>query len=185
MKPNYFALVRHKLAGLQEYFRIAYYKFLGMRLAKGVSLGKIDCAWPNKVLVGIDCEIANGVVFKGGQPFLDSNYIKIGDRSFIGNRCFFNCTTMISIGQDCLIASDTTFADIGHGITLGEKINKQATNYSPIIIQDDVWIGTNCVILQGVTIGRGSVIGAGSMVNKSIPEYQIWAGSPARFIKNR
>ena len=52
-------------------------------------------------------------------------------------------------------------------------------------LEDDVWIGTSCVILQGVTVGTGSVIAAGSVVNKSIPANEVWAGVPARFIKKR
>jgi virginiamycin A acetyltransferase len=55
----------------------------------------------------------------------------------------------------------------------------------PIIIEDEVWIGLNCVILSGVTIGKGAVIAAGSTVTKNIPPYAIAGGSPAKVIKYR
>ena len=54
-----------------------------------------------------------------------------------------------------------------------------------IVIEDDVWIGTQSIILKGVTIGKGSIVGAGSLVNRSIPGNEIWAGSPAKFIRHR
>jgi acetyltransferase-like isoleucine patch superfamily enzyme len=50
----------------------------------------------------------------------------------------------------------------------------------PVIIEDDVWIGTRCMILKGVTIGRGSVVGAGSVVRRDVPPYSLMAGNPAR-----
>ena len=66
---------------------------------------------------------------------------------------------------------------------LGEE--KEAVSKGPIIIGDDVWIGMDSLILSGVTVGRGSVIGARSVVTKDVPPYAIVAGNPARIIKYR
>jgi acetyltransferase-like isoleucine patch superfamily enzyme len=64
-------------------------------------------------------------------------------------------------------------------------MNLQDTVAEEIIVEDDVWIGTSCIVIKGVTIGKGSIVAAGSLVNKSIPPFQIWGGVPAKFIKNR
>ena len=64
-------------------------------------------------------------------------------------------------------------------------INDQPVVVDPVIIEDDVWIGLNAVILQGVTIGRGTIVGAGAVVNKSIPPWSIAVGVPARVIGRR
>ena len=53
------------------------------------------------------------------------------------------------------------------------------------IIEDDVWIGTAAIIMSGVTIGRGSIVAAGSVVTKDIPSCEIWGGVPARKIRDR
>ncbi|MDA7812025.1 hypothetical protein N8989_01445 [Gammaproteobacteria bacterium] len=55
----------------------------------------------------------------------------------------------------------------------------------PIVIEDDVWIGINCVILPGINIGRGSVIAANSVVNKNIGSFEIWGGNPAKYLRSR
>lgn len=54
---------------------------------------------------------------------------------------------------------------------------------APVVIGNDVFIGVKCIILKGVTIGDGAIIGAGSVVTKSIPANQIWAGNPAKYIR--
>ena len=123
--------------------------------------------------------------FRIGEPFNNNCNITIGDRVFIGRSCDFVCSTNIVIGNDCFIASNTTLNDTGHEYSKHTVIKKQPLTTGKIIIEDDVWIGTSCVILQGVTIGKGAVVGAGSVVNKNIPSYEVWAGVPARFIKNR
>lgn len=157
----------------------------GLQIQKGTRLGKISCEWPNNLNIGLDCDIQNNVDFRIGSPFNNKCSITLGDRVFVGRTCEFVCSTNIIIGNDCFIASNTTINDTGHEYAKHTKINKQPITTKEIIIKDDVWIGTSCVIMQGVTIGRGAVIGAGSVVNKSIPEYEVWAGVPARFIKIR
>ena len=64
-------------------------------------------------------------------------------------------------------------------------IKEQGHKHSPIVIEDDVWIGANTVIMKGVTLGMGCVVGANSFVNKSIEPYMVVAGCPARVIARR
>lgn len=185
MKQPYSALLVHKIRGIRMHARKFFFKTLGMQISRDVQLGKIECHWPNKIALGSGTEVEDNVVFKITQPFSETNCIKIGERVFIGNGCEFNCSTRILIGNDCLIASNTTFVDTGHATRPEKNINQQECLFEEINIAEDVWIGTHCVILKGVTIGKGSIVGAGSIVNKSIPPKQVWAGVPARFIRNR
>ena len=60
-----------------------------------------------------------------------------------------------------------------------------ATDIQKVKIGKDVWIGANAIVLKGITIGNGAILGAGSVVTKDIPPYEIWAGVPAKFIKER
>ncbi|MGL5963171.1 MAG: CatB-related O-acetyltransferase [Fusobacteriaceae bacterium] len=68
-------------------------------------------------------------------------------------------------------------------MALGEKI--EAWTKGPIVVEDDVWIGTDALILSGVTIGQGAIVGAGSFVIKDVPPYSIVGGNPAKVIKYR
>jgi acetyltransferase-like isoleucine patch superfamily enzyme len=185
MKKPLFALVRATVNGVRAKYRRFYWKLLGLRVKNGGTIGKIDCDWPNKVVIGEKCVIQDYVNFHINFPFANTNYIQIGDRVFVGRNSQFNANCRIVIGNDCMIASNTTIVDAAHNIATDITMNMQATIFEEIIIGDDVWIGTGAIILKGVTIGKGSIVGAGSVVNKSIPEYQIWAGSPAHFIRNR
>lgn len=91
----------------------------------------------------------------------------------------------ISIGNDVAIGANTTIIDTDFH-PLGPDLRKktpQAADTAPIKIEDDVFIGMNCLILKGVTIGRGAVIGAGSVVTHDVPAGTIVAGNPARIIR--
>lgn len=111
--------------------------------------------------------------------------INIGDNSRINGACI-HATQNIFIGKNCLIAANTSIIDSdGHDLCL-DKPDKRFNSSGiskPIIIEDFVWIGLNCVITKGVTIGYGSVIGANSVVKSDIPSHSLAAGNPARVIR--
>ena len=91
----------------------------------------------------------------------------------------------ISIGKDCLIAASCYLVDNVHGTDLGSLIREQPMFTAPIVIGNDVWLGTGVVITKGVNIGDGAVVAAGSVVTKDIPPNTIFGGVPAKFIRRR
>lgn len=88
----------------------------------------------------------------------------------------------IKIGKWCQIANNTIFASSGHAI--GEGYYYGNLTYGDIMLEDNVWIGSNAIILENVKIGANSVIAAGAVVTKDVPKNVIVAGVPARVIKN-
>ncbi len=91
----------------------------------------------------------------------------------------------IIIGNHVNIAQGVVLSGMNHSYKDSSKrIDEQKVITSPIIIEDDVWIGANCVILPGVKVGKHSVIGAGSVVTKDIPSYSLAVGNPARITKS-
>jgi acetyltransferase-like isoleucine patch superfamily enzyme len=96
----------------------------------------------------------------------------------------------IVIGNNVLIASRVFISDLNHGNYNGEdqdsplsEPNSRKIFTKPVVIKDNVWIGEGVCIMSGVTIGFGCVIGALSVVTKSIPDYSIAVGSPAEVVK--
>jgi len=111
----------------------------------------------------------------------------IGDNTRIHGTCI-HVKSRVSIGKNCLIAANTQIFDCnGHptAMTNPESRLKQTDEPKPIVIQDNVWIGTGCIILPGTEIGEGSIIGAGSVVNGTIPAHSIAKGNPAVVIENK
>lgn len=117
----------------------------------------------------------------------EGSYIEIGNNVGISNSCIRATTgggvrieDNVLIGGDCKIY-DSDF----HSIQYSNRIQIPDVNVKvkPILIKEGAWIGAHSIILKGVTIGNRSVIGAGSVVTKNVPDDEIWAGSPARFIK--
>ncbi len=111
--------------------------------------------------------------------------------SYIGDNVSINRNTVVRgffrIGNDVAIAPNCTIIGANHNFDkIDVPIKKQgSSNRGGVVIEDNVWIGANCVVLDGVTIGRGCVIGAGSIVTKSIPPYSIAVGNPCKVIKSR
>jgi acetyltransferase-like isoleucine patch superfamily enzyme len=184
-QPNKFALIYDKVLIFFNLLSFFILKLRGLQVGENCQIENITCNWPSKLSMGRDCEIQNEVDFRIWHPYNESSFIKLGEHVFIGHSCEFVCNEKIVIGNNCLIASKTIFNTTGHEYKIDININSQPITNKEIILDDDVWIGASCVILQGVTIGKGAVIAAGSVVNKSIPENEVWGGVPARFIKKR
>ena len=126
------------------------------------------------------------------SPYDSFSYstISLGDDVFIGSGAKFSSIKSITIGNKVMFGPNVTIMGGDHNISsIGEYMfdvnDKLPENDLPVFIEDDVWIGSNSIILKGVTIGRGSVIGAGSLVTKNIPENSIALGFPAKVIKKR
>ncbi|MBD2102695.1 DapH/DapD/GlmU-related protein [Leptolyngbya sp. FACHB-261] len=114
-----------------------------------------------------------------------NGHIQVGRGSYIGP---YTCLSgpNIDIGKDCLIASHSGIYANNHSFddpTL--PIKKQDSTYKGIVIEDDCWLGTGVKVLDGVTIGRGSVIGAGAVVTRDIPPGSVAVGVPAKVVSRR
>lgn len=104
----------------------------------------------------------------------------IGDRVFMNHNCAITCAERIIIGDHCNIANNVVIVDHDH--RLGEYGVIEGLETAPVTIGRNVWIGANTTILKGVKIGDGAVIAAGAVVTRNIPDYEIWGGTPAKYI---
>lgn len=90
----------------------------------------------------------------------------------------------VSIGNDVILAQNIVMSGLNHSYEdIYLPISRQNVTTAPITIEDECWVGANAVITAGVTIGKHSVIAAGSVVTKDVPPYSVAAGNPARVIK--
>ncbi|RZK63597.1 MAG: sugar O-acetyltransferase [Pedobacter sp.] len=120
-------------------------------------------------------------------------HITIGDNVIININCTFVDCNKIDIGNNVLIASNVQIYTATHPVDTSERLIENGaetenipffrTYALPIKIGDNVWIGGGVIILPGVTIGKNSVIGAGSIVTRSIPENSVAFGNPCKVIR--
>lgn len=148
--------------------------------------------------IGNDCIVSGNYIFESKQ-----GKIEIGQHCFIGYSTFISRSS-ISIGNNVTIAWGCTIYDhnshsldylerrkdiddelwsLRNGQSTYKNKNWNSVKSSPITICDDAWIGMNCIILKGVTIGEGAVVGAGSVVTKDVPAWTVVAGNPAKTVK--
>lgn len=157
----------------------------GAKFGFGTHVSRLQITWPHQVQTGANCHIESDVCFKFDGIWQLGPSIVIGDRVFVGRDCELNIRRRLQIGDDCLIASGCKFIDHDHGSQVGSPMNTQPGIDSPIVLENDVWLGVNVIVLKGVTIGQGAIVGAGAVVTKSIPTLEIWAGVPARKMGER
>jgi acetyltransferase-like isoleucine patch superfamily enzyme len=186
--------ISHYLMGVVNYL-INYYLFKLERV-------RINSKWKvnGRLYISNGGEISIGENFKansgenenpiGGDSKLrliveNGGEIKIGSNVGISNSTIYCCTNIsvgnyVYIGGGCRIW-DTNF----HSIDPIERRHRgdKLVESKPIVIEDYVFIGAGSIVLKGIRIGKNSVVGAGSVVTKVIPENEIWAGNPAKCIR--
>ena len=141
-----------------------------------------DTSIGGSINLGTDNHILNGCLL-----------MTYGGTISIGNNCSINPYTILYghgkglvVGNNVLIAGHCMIIPANHNFSRSDiPINKQGTNSKGIIIEDDVWIGAGCKILDGVTIAKGTIVAAGSVVNQSTEPFSIVGGVPAKLIKKR
>ncbi|HLF26879.1 MAG TPA: acyltransferase [Anaerolineae bacterium] len=114
--------------------------------------------------------------------------VRIGANTHIQSGCVLNAFVgSILIGANCMIAPRCGFTPYQHGFAdAGRPMCEQPlTSQGDIVVEDDVWLGLNVCVMDGVTIGKGAIVGAGAVVTKDIPPYAIAGGVPARVIRLR
>jgi len=127
----------------------------------------------------------DGVIVKQRAYFGDGRTLRVGHRAQIGGNSRIDHD--VTIGNDVLMGPDVVMISGGHAFETPDlPINQQGSiERRPIVIGNDVWIGTRVIVMPGVEIGDGAVIGAGSIVTKNIPPYSVAIGAPAKVIRRR
>jgi acetyltransferase-like isoleucine patch superfamily enzyme len=142
----------------------------------------VDANTPQgRIVLQDDVWLSQGCYIVAGQGEVVVNAL-----SYIGHRCLLYGTGDIRIGRDVLLANDVQLICGNHTFARRDlPIRAQPAIERPIVIEDDVWLGASVIVLGGVTVGKGSVVGAGAVVTHSIPPYSIARGVPAKVVGTR
>jgi acetyltransferase-like isoleucine patch superfamily enzyme len=121
--------------------------------------------------------IFSGCRFRGKSP------VTIGRSTFVNHGCSFEANAPIAIGRDCHIAMEVLFVTSDHAFEQGKGFSRQAS-YAGIQVGDRCWIGARVTVLPGVTIGDDVVVAAGAVVAKDCAARGVYAGVPARRLRD-
>jgi galactoside O-acetyltransferase len=150
---------------------------------EGLSIGRsVEIRSAHRLRLGRRVMIDTGTVLHcGGMEWsAGEGGIEIGDDSYVGPHCVFFGAGGIRIGSRVLISPSVVIVSHQHTFGAGDQaIAKRPTRFAQVLIEDDVWIGSNAVILPGVRLERGAVVGAGAVVTRSLPPRSLWTGVPA------
>ncbi len=135
----------------------------------------------NVLLRALGVNIGRGSVIHTPARFFGMRRISIGENSVINYGCYLDNRVGIRIGSNVSIAHDTKIYTLGHDI----DDPFFATKGKEVVIGDFACIFSNVLIMPGVTLGKGCVVYAGSVVTKDVGDYEVVGGNPARFIRHR
>lgn len=171
---------------MRKFYLIIYYLILNKLPHSSVPIIGLPCERLKEFFgkrifkyCGTNVNIGKGARFGNGK------HIQIGNNSGIGMYC--KVPNNVIIGEDVMMGLNVTIFGSNHNFDRTDiPMRKQGMkSYDPVIIEDDVWIGSNAIIMPGLTIKKGTIIGAGAIVTKNFPAYSIIAGNPAKLIKSR
>jgi acetyltransferase-like isoleucine patch superfamily enzyme len=147
------------------------------KITIGNNVVLVSDTWAN--LAGVN----HPVILAAQSPL---STITIGNNSGLSGTVIYSVAS-VTIGSFVNIGVNVSIYDTDfHPIEVNKRRIHSAPDIksSPVVIEDDVWLGANVIILKGVTIGKGAVVGAGSVVTKNIPAFSLCCGAPARFIRS-
>ncbi len=161
-----------------------------IRVGKSLTIGnnvEINALSKSGVFIGDNVSILKNTIIECTGVIRElGEGLRIGNRVGIAQNCFIQVRGQVEIGNDVIFGPGVSIFSENH---LFEDKNipimQQGASRKGVTIEDDVWLGTRAIILDGVTIGKGSIVAAGSVVNKDVAPYSIVAGVPAKLIKMR
>jgi acetyltransferase-like isoleucine patch superfamily enzyme len=194
------------MPGAAGYFlRQKLYRSLFKRLGRGSVIGRdVTLRAPNHITIGERVMIDDAVVLDAKGA---TSSIELGNQILVGHSTILSCNdsrvhigNYVSIGPFCFFASKSHI-DVGSNVSIGSGTHLMAGTHATsdpetaiihqerlsagITVEDNVWIGSGAKILDGVTLGRNSIVGAGAVVTQSVPAYTTVLGNPARVVQKR
>lgn len=141
-----------------------------LRIGAGVSLGypAAPCCGDGAILL---------------QPRNQDAVIEIGSRTTISNNVALIAMQSIRIGSDCLLGDSIAIYDCDFHEIAPDRRRHGTGTVKPVVIGNNVWLGSRVIVLRGVTIGDNSVVGAGSVVTRTVPANTVAAGVPAKVVR--
>jgi acetyltransferase-like isoleucine patch superfamily enzyme len=132
-------------------------------------------------LRALGATLDRGCVIFAGTTVLGADRLRVGERANIGWRCVLDARGGLTIGNDAVIASDSQLIGGRHDFDDDDFI----AYFDPITVGDHAWLATRCLVIGGVTIGRGAVVAAGAVVTRDVADNVVVGGVPAREIRKR
>lgn len=172
---------------LAQVYELGMQTVLGLNLFDTPGLKPLKNLWYNRRYHGRSVKIGPQVLIAAVHPKKCERDITIGEDSIICYRTYIDYTGGLSIGRHVNISQETLIFTHEHSaqMSLFDPRNKDPIN-KKLVIEDEVWIGARAIILPSVhRIGKGAMVGAGSVVTKDIEDYTIVAGNPATVIGTR
>jgi acetyltransferase-like isoleucine patch superfamily enzyme len=153
---------------LEDYVHIDALSRQGVRLGDNVTIAKFTIIE------------TTGVISNLGEG------LEMGDNSSLGDYCFVGAAGGVRIGRNVLVGQRVSFHSENHRFDRTDvPIKEQGVTRRGIVVEDDCWLGAGSILLDGVTVGRGSVVAAGSVVTRDVPPYSVVAGVPAKVMRQR
>lgn len=193
--------------GVGFYLRKTFYKYLFKEVGRGLIIGRnVSLRHPGKIELGDNVTIdenclvdargsGDGGVTLGDDVILNrgcmilakAGPVHIGKRTTVGSNSVIVSLSGVEIGEAIMIAGNCYLSAGSYNVDNGPLTIMDAGAFSngPIRIGDGAWLGTGAIVLDGVSIGSGSVIGAAALVNKDVPETGIAVGIPAKVVRSR
>lgn len=153
------------------------------RLGKDVVFEKDVLVFhPENIEIGDNVYIGHYTILKGYYK----NRMVIGDHTWIGQQCFLHSVGGLRIGKAVGIGPKVTILTSQHQTSNRDiPVYFSPLEFAEVVLEDGCDIGAGAIILPGVRVGEGAIVGAGAVVTTDIPSYEIWAGVPARRIRER
>ena len=181
-----------KKYGLSQIFYLSYCKFRTLFIFPNARIIRFPIDIRGKKFIQVSKGFTTGVGCRiEAYPKTDKKVLFFGENFQMNDYVHITAMQSVKIGNNVLLASKIYISDCSHGTYSGNENDSHPDSIphdrplssKPVVIEDNVWLGEFVSVLPGVTIGKGSIVGANSVVSKSLPPYVIAVGTPAKPIK--